>query len=205
MAEELSLMQPAGADGELEGSIEWGDEADPHPVVVHAIRVPLAPLRLGEHAFDDEPVLQLHSIRFGVKSWRQLAGRTFSFPNVVRHITSDGESRPIYDIYGSLRMGAEYHQVLATGIAFGTYQGCRVEVNLSGSVNSVAHPPLFSPTDFSCDASLALGPILVRGDLGSSTLPDLAEAQEQAQRLLRLEDYEPPQDHNGRVLIRPTC
>ena len=205
MSEELRLKQLSSTEGVLDGSIQWGEEEGLDPVLVHAITVPLAPLRLGEQAYDEAPVLSLYSIRFAVRSWRQLEGRTFSFPNVVRHIEADGESHPVYDIYGSLRLGPEYHQVLMTSIAFGQYDGCRVVANLRGSVRSVAHPPLFTPADFSCETSLTVGPVSVRGDLGSTAVPALAEAEKLAHGLLRFEDYEPPRNQNGRALLKPSC
>jgi hypothetical protein len=205
MSEELRLEPPDGTEGVLEGSIQWGEEEGLDPVLVHAITVPLAPLRLGENAQDKEPVLRLHSIRFAVRSWRELAGRTFSFPNVVRHVEADGESHPLYDIYGSLRLAADYHQVLMSTVAFDQFEGCRVVARLAGSVRSVADPPAFTPADFSCETSLTVGPISVRGDLGSSSVPTLAEAEKLAQSLLRLEDYEQPRNLNGGVRLRPAC
>jgi hypothetical protein len=175
MSEELRLKPLASAEGVMDGSIQWGEEEGLDPVLVHAITVPLAPLRLGEQEYDEAPVLRLNSIRFAVRSWRQLGGRTFSFPKVVRHIEADGESHPVYDIYGSLRLGAEYHQVLMTSIVFGQYDGCRVVASLRGSVRSVADPPPFTPADFSCETSLTVGPVSVRGDMGSTAAPALAE------------------------------
>lgn len=205
MSEELRLEPLGSIEGVLDGSIQWGEEEGMDPTLVHAITVPLAPLRLGEQADDDSPVLRLDSIRFAVQSWRQLEGKAFSFPNVVRHIEAEGESHPVYDIYGSLRLGDDYHQVLMTNIAFGQYEGCQVAASLKGSVRSVANPPLFAPTDFSCDVSLTLGPVSVRGDLGSTAVPALAEAEELSRSLLRLEDYEPPRDQKGRTLFQPSC
>lgn len=203
MAQHLRLTA-ADSDGELDASIQWGEEEGPDPTLVHAITVPLGPVQLGEQS-DDEPVLRLHSIRFDVRSWRELAGRSFSFPHVVREIEAEGESHPVYDIYGSLRLGDDYHQVIASGIAFGRYDGCRVTATLEGRVESIDHPPGFDPTDFTCDASLTLGPVTVRGDLGSTTLPAAAEAERLAQQLLRTEDYSSPRDRRGVVMLEPSC
>ncbi|ACV78996.1 hypothetical protein [Nakamurella multipartita] len=205
MSDELTFKQQSGAEAVLDGSIQWGEEVGIDPVLVHAITVPLAALRLGEQTADDAPLLRLNSIRFGVASWRQLGGQSFSFPNVVRQIEADGESHPVYDIYGSLRMGSEYHQVVMTRIAFGPYDGCSVAVSMEGSVRSVSQPALFNQIDFACDASLTVGAVVVRGDLGSATPPTLAEADELTQRLLRLEDYRPPRSQNGRAVLEPLC
>ncbi len=201
----MHLKLLPSTEGVLEGSIEWGGEEDLDPALVHAITVPLAPLRLSERAHDEAPIVRLHSIRVAVRSWRELGNKTFSFPNVVRRIDADGGSNAIYDIYGSLRLGAEYHQVLMTHIAFGQYEGCRVAASLKGSVRSVANPPLFAPAEFSCNTSLSVGPVFIRGDVGSNALPALTEAEELTQRLLRLRDYEPPRNENGRVLLSPSC
>ncbi|MGS0687390.1 hypothetical protein ACVBEQ_19930 [Nakamurella sp. GG22] len=205
MSEHLQFTQLAGADGELEGSIQWGEEEGLEPVLVHAISVPLGPLRLSEKASDETPALRLHSVRFGVRSWRELADRTYSFPNVVKTLDADGESHPVYDIYGSLQLGADYHQVLITTIAFGQFDGCRVGTSLTGSVRSVTDPPSFSPADFSCEGFLTIGPTSVRGDLGSSSVPTLAEAEKLTGSLLRLEDYGAPGMRNGTVLLKPSC
>jgi len=205
MSEELRLKPQSGAEGVMDGSIQWGQEEGLDPVLVHAITIPLTPVRLGENTHDEKPLLRLNSIRFGVRSWRELEGKTFSFPNVVRHIEADGESHPVYDIYGSLRLGSDYHQALISNITFGQYEGCRIEASLEGRVQSVAEPPLFTPTDFTCEASLTVGPVAVRGDLGTNFVPTRADAEELAQRLLRLDDYESPHDHKGGVSFKPSC
>jgi hypothetical protein len=205
MSDELRLKQLVGADGVVDGRIQWGEEEGLDPMVVHAVTVPLAPLRLGDDAHDERPVLRLHSIRFDVQSWRELEGRSFSFPNVVREIMAEGRSYPVYDIYGSLRLGSDYHQVLMTSIAFAQYDGCTVDARLEGRVQSVTEPPRFAPTDFTCEASLTVGPVAVVGDLGSSTFPSRADAEELARKLLRLEDYGSPEDHEGGVRFAPSC
>lgn len=203
MSEQLRL-EPARTGATLDASIQWGAEEGPDPMLVHAITVPLGAVHIGERSAD-EPVLRLHSIRFGVRSWRDLAERSFSFPNVVREIDADGETHPVYDIYGSLRMGDDYHQVTMSGIAFGPFDGGRVTATLDGSVRSVARPPQFDETDFTCVATLTLGPVTVRGDLASTTVPDAAQAQELAQQLLRREDYRSPRERGGLVILEPTC
>lgn len=203
MAQQLRLTA-ADSDGALDASIQWSAEDGPEPMLVHAITVPLGPVRLGEQS-DDESVLRLHSIRFDVRSWRELAGRSFSFRHVVREIEAEGESLPIYDIYGSLRLGDAYHDVIASGITFGRYDGCRVTATLEGRVESIDHPPGFDPTDFTCDATLTLGPVTVRGDLGSTTVPAAAEAERLAQQLLRTDDYGEPRDRRGVVVLEPSC
>lgn len=205
MPDELRLEPRPGAEGEVEGTIQWGGEEGPDPRLVHAITVPLAPLRLGKRAHHKRPVLRLHSIRLDVRSWRELEGRSFSFPNVVMQILAEGESHPVYDIYGSLELGSDYHQVLMSSIAFGRYDGCRIDAKLEGRVQSVAEPPLFAATDFTCAASLTVGPVSVRGDLGSSTVPGRTEAEEVAQKLLHLQDYESPQDDQGGLSFAPSC
>ncbi len=204
MAEPL-LLEPAGTDAALDASIQWGEEEGPDPTLVHAITVPLGPVRLGDQSDDDEPVLRLHAIRFDVRSWRELAGRSFAFPNVVREIEADGESHPVYDIYGSLRLGEDYHQVTMSGIAFDQFDGCRVTATLAGRVESVTQPPRFDPTDFTCAATLTVGPVTVRGDLASTTVPAAAQAQELAQQLLRLEDYQAVRERGGRAVLEPAC
>lgn len=189
---------------ELTGTIRWGEAEGPEPLLVHEITVPLAPVTLGEQT-DDEPVLRLHSIRFGVRSWRELAGRDFTFPTVVREIEEEGESTPVYDIYGNLRLGEEYHEVVPSGIEVGRIDGCRVPVTLTGQVRSVAPAPAFGPTDFTCAATLTLGPVAVRGDLASTAVPDADRARDLAARLLRVEDYRPPRDRRGIVVLEPDC
>jgi len=203
MAQQLRLTA-AHSEGVLDASIQWSAEEGPDPMLVHAITVPLGPVQLGEQS-DDEPVLRLHSIRFDVRSWRELAGRSFSFPNVVQEIEAEGESHPVYDIYGSLRLGNDYHQVTMASIAFGRYDGCRVTATLAGRVQSVTQPPGFDPTDFTGDATLTVGPVTVRGDLASTTVPAAAEAQQLAQQLLRTEDYGSPRERQGRVILEPSC
>ena len=202
VSEQLHL-EPAGTDATLDASIQWGGEEGPDPTLVHAITVPLGPVRLGDESDADEPLLRLHTIRFDVRSWRELAGRSFSFPNVVREIEAEGESHPVYDIYGSLRLGDEYHQVTMSGVAFDEFDGGRVTATLAGRVDSVAQPPRFDPTDFTCAATLTVGPVTVRGDLASTTVPTVAQAQELAQQLLRLEDYRPVRERGGSVILEP--
>lgn len=189
---------------ELTGTIRWGEAEGPEPLLVHEISVPLGPVTLGELA-DDEPMLRLHSIRFGVRSWRELAGRDFTFPTVVREIEEEGESTPVFDIYGSLRLGEEYHEVVPAAVAIGELDGCRVPVTITGRVRSLAPAPAFEPTDFTCAATVALGAVTVRGDLASSEVPDEAEAGELATRLLRVEDYRPPRVRRGLVVLEPDC
>lgn len=205
MSAELRLKQLANTEGVLDGSIQWGEEEGLAPFLVHGITVSLTPLRLGERSYDDTPNLHLNSIRFAVRSWKELEGRTFSFPNVVRTIDADGESHPVYDIYGSLQLGDEYHQVVMTQISFGQYEGHRIVVSLRGSIRSVAHPPAFTPTDFSCEASLTLGSVSVRGDLRTRSVPNLTETEWLVQLLLHIEDYEPPQRQEGRALFSLAC
>ncbi|WP_420123670.1 hypothetical protein [Nakamurella sp.] len=189
---------------ELTGTIRWGEAEGPEPLLVHEISVPLGPVTLGELA-DDEPMLRLHSIRFGVRSWRELAGRDFTFPTVVREIEEEGESTPVFDIYGSLRLGEGYHEVVPSGVVFGAIDGCRVTVTITGQVRPVAPVPAFETTDFTCAATLTLGPVTVRGDLASSEVPDAAGAGELATRLLRVEDYRSPRPRRGVIVVEPDC
>ncbi len=195
-------LKPADTGGTLDASIQWGEEEGPDPMLVHGITIPLGPVRLGGQA-DDEPVLRLHSIRFDVRSWRELAGRSFTFPNVVREIEAEGETHPVYDVYGSLRLGNDYHRVVVSDIAFGRYDGARVTATVDGRVESVSPSPEFDPTDFTCEARLSVGPVTVRGDLASTTPPSAAEAPRLAGQLLRLEDYRPPQERKGAAVLEP--
>ena len=202
MADELRL-EPSGAKGVLEASIRIDRELGRKPFLVYAITIPLAPVRLSEKAQDDEPLLRLHSIRLEVRSWRALDGRTFSFPNVVTTVEADGESRQVYDIYGSLRLGEEYQQVDMASIGFGRVDGGCVVASLQGTITSTAEPDHFSPVDFRCEATLEILPVSVKGDVASGDVPSPSEAAELAATLLDLDDYESPRKEKGSTVFAP--
>jgi hypothetical protein len=188
----------------LEGAIQWGEAEGDDPLLLHAITLSLAPLRIGTREVRG-PKLRLHSLRLPVSSWRQLDGQTYELGNVVREISADGESYPILDGYGSLKLGEDYHDVAPTLLRFGPRERCVLALHLEGRLTATDAPPSFAAVDFSIDADLKVGPVSVVGDSGGDDYPPPGESAELAARLLDLAAYEPPAADGHCTVLRPRC
>jgi hypothetical protein len=191
-------------EGTLEGAIQWGETEGDEPLLLHAITLLLAPLRIGVEEVSD-PTLRLHSLRLPVSSWAQLDGQAYELGSVVREITSDGRSYPVYDAYGSLNLGDAYHEVLPRRLRFGSREGCVLSLQLEGRLRATDTPPSFAPVDFAVAADVQVGPLHVIGDSGGDDYPSPADAAELAARLLDLKAYEAPVVHDDCTLLRPRC
>jgi hypothetical protein len=188
----------------LEGAIQWGEAEGDDPLLLHAITLSLAPLRLGAREVR-APKLRLHSLRLPVSSWRQHDGQTYELGNVVREITADGESHPILDGYGSLKLGESYHDVAPRLLRFGPRKRCVLALHLEGRLTATDKPPSFAAVDFALDADLRVGPVSVVGDSGGDDYPSPGEPAELAARLLDLDAYEPPTLDGHCTILRPRC
>ncbi|MGH3768958.1 MAG: hypothetical protein ACRDS0_25020 [Pseudonocardiaceae bacterium] len=192
---ESGTLVPVAAS--IGGTILWDDESEDDPFLGHAIRVDFEPLpgREGEA----HPQLHVHSIRLPVRSWRQLQGRSFTFPNVVRKIYADGEEVPILDIHGSLRLGSDYHNAQVSEIRFGERTGCRIGVAVTGELVIGKQAPI----PFGLEVPVELSPVRVTGDVATGEFPDLQQAAELAGRLLTTADYREPEVVDGCVEYSP--
>jgi hypothetical protein len=188
----------------LEGAIGWGEAEGDDPLLLHAITLALAPLRIGGREVRS-PKLRLDSLRLPVSSWRQLDGKTYELGNVVREIAADGESHPILDGYGSLKLGETYHDVAPTLLCFGPRKRCVLALHLEGRLTATDEPPSFAPVDFALHADLKVGPVSVVGDSGGDDYPSSGESAQLAARLLDLDAYEPPAVDDGCTILRPRC
>ena len=74
----VSLDDLAVRKATLEGAIQWGEAEGDEPLLLHAITLSLAPLRIGGRRCA-LPSSRLHSLRLPVSSWRQLDGQTTSW------------------------------------------------------------------------------------------------------------------------------
>jgi hypothetical protein len=210
---ELAVVEPAKfavdqlmpTKGVLSASIQWGEAEGTEPILLHRVTVELAPVKIGGLR-TPSPRLRLHSIRFGVRSWKELEGRSYRFPNVVRVIREDGESYPIYDIYGSLKLGEDYHEVVVSSLEFDEPRAaCTLPVNVRGTIKATGSPPSFAPTDFHLRCGLTISDVQVLGDGASSKFPELDEARDLAASLLELDDYEPVRIEQQRPVLMPRC
>lgn len=199
MAIDLADGRLAALAATMGGAILWDAESEDGPFLAHAIRVDFRPLpgREGEA----HPQLHVHSIRLPVRSWRELPGRSFTFPNVVRTIYADGEAIPILDIHASFRLGARYHTARISQIRFGGLAGCTLAATLTGTLVIGDRQPI----PFALDVPVELGPVLVTGNVASHEFPDLREAAGLADRLLATADYREPEVVDGCVAYRPDC
>ena len=188
--------------GALSGTIEWGEEQGDEAQLLHEITLLLEPLH-GSDAAD--PKLTLDSVRLPVSSWAQLAGSSHKLGDVVRELVGDGESRPIYDAYGSLKLGEEYHEVVPSLLDFGARHGCVLHVRLEGRLNATDSPPSFASTDFTLEADVDLDAVRVIGNTRIAQFPPQDEAIELATRLLDVVTYEPPVIEGGCTVLRPRC
>lgn len=200
----VSLDDLAVRKATLEGAIQWGEAEGDDPLLLHAITLSLAPLRIGGQEVR-APKLRLHSLRLPVSSWRQLDGQTYELGNVVREITADGESHPVHDGYGSLKLGEEYHDAAPMRVRFGPRKGCVLALHLDGRLTATDEPPSFAPVDFAIDADLKVGPVRVVGDSGGDAYPSPDESAELATRLLDLDAYRPPVVDDHCTVLRPRC
>ncbi|MGH2917918.1 MAG: hypothetical protein ACRDLS_04860 [Solirubrobacteraceae bacterium] len=191
-------------EGTLEGAIRWGEAEGDDPLLLHAITLLLAPLRVGDQDVP-EPKLRLHSLRLPVSSWAQLAGGSYPLGNVVREIVADGESHPVYDAYGSLKLGDVYHEVVPSLVSFEPRDGCALALHVEGRIEPADAPPSFAPVDFAIDADVALAAVRVVGDAGAAGYPSQERANPLAERLLDVDDYEPPVVEDGCVVLHPRC
>ncbi|MGH3620586.1 MAG: hypothetical protein ACRDQ5_02195 [Sciscionella sp.] len=199
------VNQLVAGEGVLEASIRWGEAEGDDPLLLHAITVHLGSLSLGGGVEDTAPKLRLHSIRFPVSSWTQLQGRAYRFPNLVRCVVADGESDPIYDIYGSLKIGDRYHEVVPSLLRFDPDTGCTLGVHLDAEINPTDTPPSFASTAFTLDAELTVAVVRVVGDAASPDYPSLTEASELSRQLLDLNRYAAPVVKDGCVTFAPRC
>jgi len=191
-------------EGMLDGAIQWGEAEGDDALLLHTITLLLAPLRSGAEEVPD-PKLTLHSLRLPVSSWAQLEGQTFELGNVVREITADGGTYPIYDAYGSLRLGAAYHDVTPTRLRFGRRDGCSLALHLDGWLRATDTPPSFAPVEFALDADVQIGPVHVVGDSGGDDFPTPGEAAELATRLLDVGAYERAVVEDDCTVLHPRC
>lgn len=199
------LDQLTPTNGTLGASIQWGEAEGTEPILLHRVTVELAPVKIGD-VRTASPRLRLHSIRFGVRSWKELEGRSYRFPNVVRLIQEDGGSYPIYDIYGSLKLGEHYHEVIVSSLDFdGERSACILPVHMRGTLKATDSPPSFAPTDFQLGCGLTILAVQVLGDGASSKFPELDEAKDLAASLLELDDYEPVRIEQQRPVLMPRC
>ena len=191
-------------EGTLEGAIQWGEAEGDDPLLLHAITLLLAPLRVGAEVVAD-PKLTLHSLRLPVSSWAQLEEQSYELGNVVREITADGGEYPVHDAYGSLKLGDAYHDVAPTRLRFGARDGCVQALHLAGWLRPTDTPPSFAPVDFAIDAAVEIGAVLVVGDSGGDDYPSPGEAAQLAARLLDLDAYAPAAVDDGCTVLRPRC
>jgi hypothetical protein len=194
-------------EGTLEGAIQWGEAEGDEPLLLHVITLRLEPLRGDDGAVGvDDPKLTLHSLRLGVSSWRQLEGSRHGLGNVVREIAADGGEHPVYDAYGTLKLGDTYHEVVPALLRFGAREGCTLALRLEARLNPTDRPPSFAATDFAIDADVVLRAVSVVGDSGGDDLPSPDESSALARRLLELDDYEPPVVVDGGcTVLQPRC
>lgn len=191
-------------EGTLEGSIQWGEAEGDDPLLLHAITLLLAPLRVGAKEVR-RPKLRLHSLRLPVASWTELEGRSCELGNVAREITADGESYPVYDAYGSLKLGDAYHDVAPRLLRFGPRDGCVLRLKVDGRLSATDAPPSFAAVDFAIAGDVQIGAVQVIGDVGADDYPSPDEAAELAARLLDLDAYEPPVVRDGCTVLHPRC
>ena len=149
--------------------------------------------------------LTLHSLRLPALAWTQLEGQSYDLGNAVREITADGESHPVYDAYGSLKLGDAYHRVAPTLLRFGPRDGCVLRLHLEARLSATDAPPSFAPVDFAIDANVEIGPVHVVGDSGGGDYPSPDEAADLAARLLDVDAYEPGVVDDGCIVLRPRC
>jgi hypothetical protein len=203
-AEPLAVSELRVCEGTLEGSIRWGEAEGDDPLLLHAITLLLGPLRVGGESVPD-PKLRLHSVRLPVSSWSQLTHATYRLGDVAREIMADGEAHPIYDAYGSLKLGDAYHTVQPRLLRFGACDGCVLSLHLEGSIDATDAPPSFAPTDFAIDGDVVVGAVRVVGDSGADGYPAEDQARELAARLLDCDAYEAPVVERGCVVLHPRC
>lgn len=200
----VALDDLVAREGTLEGAIQWGEAEGDDPLLLHAITVVLEPLQLGAQEVAD-PTLRLHSLRLPVASWAELEGQGYELGSVVREIAADGGTYPVYDAYGSLRLGEVFHDVAPTLLRFGSRDGCMLKLHLEGRLRATDTPPSFAPRDIAIDADVRIAAVTVVGDSGADDYPSPDEAAALSARLLDGDAYEPVVVHDGCTVLRPRC
>ena len=198
------VEQLRAVDGDLDAAVRWGEAQGDEPVLLYRLNMHLAPLQLDER-LEPEPRLRLHSVRFGIKSWRELEGTKHPFRHVVLQIAEDGEEHPVYDAYGTLKLGESYHEVVPSLVEFGPRAGCTIDARVEGLLRSAESPRSFGPSEFAVHCRVVLGDVRVVGNTASSQFPDLPTATELASHLLNVDDYEPPRVERGCTVLTPRC
>jgi hypothetical protein len=140
-----------------------------------------------------------------VRSWKELEGKAFPFRHAVRNISKDGESHPVYDIYGSLKLGEDYHEVVPSPIEFGSCTDCFLDARVEGVIQASDSPSSFAGATLDVRCRLAVAVVRVLGDSASSHFPEPAVAATLAGRLLELNDYEQPQTEQGCTVLLARC
>ena len=140
-----------------------------------------------------------------MRSWKELEGRAFPFRHIIRNINKDGESHPIYDIYGSLKLGENYHEVIPSLIELGRCTDCFLDARVEGVIQASNSPPSFARATLDVRCRLAVAAVRVLGDSASSHFPEPAVAAALAGRLLELNDYEQPLIEQGCTVLLPRC
>jgi hypothetical protein len=183
-------IRPMG--GLLEGSIYENSATRKSMRLRYDLRVDLAPALLPGWQ-DDGGELSAGPMDLGLRSWRQLDGRQYAFPADPPSYYVDGEQVAVEPYTpGVLQRFGRSFPLRVVSLGFGKVSAAMTvparieiaaEVDLPGVETGLQRIVI--------EAELALGAVLVRGDLSKLRAPALDQALQIAGQFLSLEDYEP--------------
>ncbi len=188
--------------GTLEGEISWDSVEEAEPQLTHSIAIELAPFTFDGRHWQTELIFDPIIIK--VRSWRELAGSKYRFPNILGCVYADGEEYPQYDIYGSIRLLDDYHRVDATRIEFGEISNHRIPASIEAKIHFRNAAAVYGSPKIALVTELTIGAVAVRGDRASNEYPDLDEALTLARHFLNMDDYEDPMIDTC-VKFNPKC
>ncbi len=179
--------------GTIEGEFSENSIARRGLGLGHTVRVELATGRPGDET--GEAVLTLNTFDLPMKSWDDLQGREYGFPERLNQGFADGEPITIGPhLHGSIRLSGTNHPVKATLIAFGKIAEGKIPVRISLLVEPAAEAASPSATTANLDltADLQIGGIKVRGDIAKLRAPSVDEARAIGARFLDLSQFGDP-------------
>jgi len=170
--------------GELRGEVSYNSLSRLPPGLRHHVTIDFAPVTY--RSAIEHPQVRLYSLDLGVRSWRALPGRRYTYPRRPPML-ADGEPMAVDDGSGAVLLAGDHLPVQARSVAFRVLadQTLITEFELSLELEAVG----LGTTEVSCLVPLVVGKVVIRGDTYRQAPPDADEVEQLAARFLDLEDY----------------
>ena len=155
--------------------------------------MPLAPFEIEGKVV--ESAFRLDFIRFaGVRSWRQLSGRSFGFPI---------NPKPGY-IDGSMYLFDVHNPVDVTKIDFGIAEGLILPAKLELAIDfRYEGPEEYGYPEIEFEEQLQIGSLRFLKNLFPEKIGNVDEVIRMVQQHVDLEDYESPVTDEDNMIFRP--